>query len=282
MKIEIVCVVSPYGKSFSEFLRKTGEIFKSGQHQLEWRCIIDRNCDVPDGFTCIHRHKPTKSNAMNHASSLNVGANLFDADCIAFIDADIALLHRDWDAIMVDKLETHDSFGVSHKHDFYRYHNYPVCQFMAFSKRAMEGMSWDFSPKKGRRGGLVRYAATEEDAEICNVPAGTLLKKDTGWRVPYNLHKMGYTKSFVMDLVSIISGKTLMPYSSKEQKKFCYGIGGKNVVSGTSRMAEYHYGGEVYCTHFSRSRKVIAQNVEQNIWIERIAKYVKQRHKVEL
>lgn len=282
MKIEIVCSVSSHGRYFAALLRSTGEILKSHKHEIEWRCIVDTGTKIPDGFICLKKQNPTKSAARNHALALNYGAERFESDCLAFIDSDIAFLYKGWDDVMVECLKTHDSFGVSHKHDFYRYHNYPVCQFMAFSKRAMNDISWNFMPVKCSNGSLARYKASLKDAKICGVPIGTILKKDTSWKVPYLLHDKGYVNSLTLDLVSVVSDKTLMPYANRKQKKFCFKICSEKLVSGTTRMAEYHYNDDVYCTHFGRSRKISRANKEKKIWMERINAYLLNRYGIEL
>ncbi len=274
MKIEMVCAIFNNGRYFADFLRETGELLKSSNHDISWRCVVDKGSKPPAGFTCLGKQSKTKSPAINHARALNLGASCFESDYIALIDSDIAFLRKDWDEIMIDNLKSCDSFGVSHKDKFYRYNNYPVCQFMAFNKKVMESVNWDFLPSKLPNGSLRRYKATEKDSKICGVPVGTLLKKDTGWKVPYLLHDKGYFNSFVMDLVSVSSGNNLMSYSSPSQKKYCQKVCSDKLIHAGIKMAEYHYKGSAYCTHFGGSRKVIKLNKEARVWTARVRAYL--------
>lgn len=281
MIIDIICPLGLDGIEYAEFLYLTGESLKSGSHKIKWNVVSDKIKETPRGFKNLGQIVEVFTPAMNHARCLILGIEKLknsNADFVFFVDSDIAFLAKNWDVKLVDAMENHDVVGINRsnknikKGTLNRYTSFPLVTFMGFRKQLCQELSWEITPDKYKKKHKT-YIAGKRDAKICGVNVGTMLKKDTGWKIPYFFTEKGYTNVLIMDEVIRLNNCKL-PYLSKKEKMYC-----DNKCT-RWHMAEYNLENDVFCTHFTGSRHSRFISKLARIWRRRIRQYLDEKYSI--
>ncbi len=272
MKIDFITFLTRYSADYAEFLKYTCEKFLSGKHEINWKCIESVGTEkLPDGYKCVVKAGPAGHNSMNHAVALNLAQKYVEHDYVVFIDADMAILHQDWDDIIVNELNNYDCFGVSYGHGS-KYANFPTVYLIAFRSHILDKVELDFSPKLTEgKDSPIKYKVNKEEAKFFDMKPGSTIKCDTGWSIPLTIKGAGFSSNS-MPMIFMGSEKSQLPFRDAKHKKIC--------MQNPSHMCEWHYNGKLFATHKQASRNHPIDSGWGLAWKERIELYIKNEEKI--
>ena len=266
MKIDFITFLTRYSAEYAEFLKYTCEKFLSNDHEIYWKCIESVGTDrLPDGYKCVAKAGEAGHNSMNHAVALNLAQKYIEHDYVVFIDADMAIVHKDWDDIIVNKLNKYDCFGGSYGHGS-KYANFPTVYLIAFRSYILDKVKLDFSPKlvKGKDS-PAKHVVNKEEACFFEMKAGSTIKCDTGWRLPLIIKGAGFS-SDSMPMVFMDSENSQLPFEDIKHRKIC--------MQKPSHMCEWHYNNKLFATHKQASRNHPLDGKWGMAWKKRIELYM--------
>lgn len=269
MNIDFFTFISSNSSDYAEYLKYTCEKFISGKHKINWKCIESVGAErKPKGYKCVAKAPDAKHNSMNHGVALNLALNYIDSEYVVFIDADMAIVYQDWDDVIVKELNKNDCFGVSYGHKS-KYQNFPTVYLFVFRSYIIEKVELDFTPKIKPGKDAPRKIKLGENAKYFNKKPGSILKCDTGWGLPLQIKKAGYTKSKSLPMIMMGSKKAQLPFENKEHRRLC--------MQKPSHMYEWHYNGKIYGTHKQASRTQPLNGTWGNAWKRRIDLYIERQ-----
>jgi len=268
MKIDFITFIGRNSAAYAEFLKYSCEKFISGEHIINWKCIESVDVDrLPEGYKCVAKAGEVGHNSMNHAEALNLAQNYVDAEYVVFIDADMAILYKEWDNTIVRELDNYDCFGGSYGHRL-KYRNFPTVYLFAFRSDILNKITLDFSPKLTKnRESPCRYTVhNKEEAKFFGIEINSVIKCDTGWQLPLIIKRAGFSSNS-MPMVNMASKNSQLPFENTKHKKFC--------MSKPSHHSEWHYNGKLFATHKQASRNHPLHGEWGSAWKKRIELYIK-------
>ena len=242
MKIDFFTFLGPNSADYAEFLKYTCERFLSGEHEINWKCIESVGCDrIPDGYKLVAEAEDTGQVSMNHARALNLAQNYIESEYVIFIDADVVILYKNWDQVIINELNKYDCFGGAFANRLRKYRNFPSVYLFAFRSHILDKVKLDFSPKllENKRH-VYSYRLDKKEAGYFNMEPGKFIHCDTGWRVPVVIKKAGITSN-TMSAVYITSKEVQLPFEDAQQKELC--------MQKSKHMSEWHYNGKLFASH---------------------------------
>lgn len=249
MNIDLFTFIAGNGAEYAEYLKYTCEKHLSGKHKINWKCVESLNVTrLPDGYDCVCKTGGEgEHNSMKHAIALTEALNYIESDYVLFTDSDVAVVFKGWDNIIIEKLNKYDCFGGAYakgndRRVKSRYKNFPKVNFFAFRADVLEKVKLDFRPFKGDK---FRGKVNKEYSKIFELPQGSEISYDVGWKLPVIFKTNGLTYDY-MPCYLMESKKAMLPYLDEEHKKFC---NKKNIT-----MEEWHYKGKLFATHKKHSR----------------------------
>lgn len=271
MIIDFFTFIGPNSEAYAEYLKYTCEIFSSGNHEINWKCVESVGASRrTKGFKTVAVTGNAGHNSLSHGVALNEALNHVESDYVVFVDADMAIVHKNWDDIIVNELNNVDFFGVSYN-DKIKYPNFPTVYLFAFkgSILANSNISLDFRPSVST--GIDkpnRHIITKEESKYFGMKPGSVLKCDTGWKLPLLIRQAGYT-SKSMPMVMMGAKNCQLPFEDKKHRDLC--------MKKPEHMYEWHYPdtGKVFATHKQASRTQPIDGVWGNAWKRRIDLYIK-------
>jgi len=268
MNIDFITYLGPNSKAYAEYLKYTCETFASGKHKIHWKCMESVGADgIPDGYKYLGKAKNTNHNSLNHGTAVNQSLNYIEHDYVVIIDVDMAVVHKNWDNIIVRELNRNDCFGVADPHPK-KYRNYPSIYLFCFRSYILDKVKLDFRPKITRkRGESPARMALKENAKYFNMKPGQVLKCDTGWQLPLLIKKAGFNKSKAMPVVMQTSKKAQLLFENNKHKKLC--------LRKPGHMYEWHYNKKVFATHKQACRVHPLNGTWGNAWKRKIDLYIK-------
>lgn len=267
MNIDFITFITRYSAAYAEFLKYTCELFLSGRHHIDWKCIESVGADrLPSGYKCVAKAKDLGHNSMNHAAALNLAQKYIDNEYTIFIDADMAILYKNWDDVIVNELHDYDCFGGSYNHKL-KYSNFPTVYLFAFSSDILNTIDLDFSPAivEGKDSPR-KYILGEDHARVFGKQTGDVIKCDTGWKIPLLVKGLGFTSNS-MPMVLMTSKNNQLPFVNERHKKIC--------MENPSHMCEWHYNGKLFATHKQASRNHPIDGKWGKAWKKRVELYIK-------
>ena len=276
MKIDLFTFLSKNSADYAEFLKYTCEMFLSGKHKINWKCIESVGCDrIPDGYKLVAKSKDVGQASMNHAEALHLAQNYIESEYVIFIDTDVAILYKNWDQVIVNELDKHDCFGGAFVNRLKKYRNFPAVYLFCFRSNILNKVKLDFRPKLREKNKLKNdsHKLNKEEAYYCNMEPGKYIHCDTGWLLPFIIRKAGLTYS-VMDAVPILSEHIQLSFENKQQKKIC--------VQKPKHMSEWHYKGKLFGTHKHASTCDAIDSERGNAWKSRIEVFTKNYKEITL
>ena len=264
--IDLITYIAEGSAPYAEFLKKTAKAFRSGKHTINWRFMVSGNTNVfPQGFEYIGRTKQERiSSSYNHSIAVNKSLGYIKSEYAVIIDADIALLYRGWDDVIVNELDTGVScFGFNRPRE-----NFPSVFLFSFKKDLLNKVVLDFRPKVSLNEESVNryYIDSEAEAKYRHSHIKGLVKCDTGWKLPMILKGDGKC----MDCVLSKNPLHQLPFSSAGQKRIC--------LKKSEHMCEWHYNGKIFGTHKQASRAHRIDGFYGRIWRKRINMYIKNEY----
>jgi hypothetical protein len=241
MNIDIFTFTSNKSIKIAEFLYQTGEKLKSGQHKLNWKCVMTHHENEvleppPIGFECVAqiKHVRKKLGSPIHAVALHEAAKHITSDYVIYVDADVALLRRGWDDIVINELDSYDCFGFDYGISVSRYAKFPGVFFFCFRSYILEKLVLDWSPGKftnmtskdiARYKGAGKNTVTNENVKYHKMPIGTVSPRETGWRIAKQLKSAGYQGHHISRNTEIeveVLPNFMPPTSCKYRGVWCY------------------------------------------------------------
>lgn len=268
MKLDFITFLGRNSANYAEFLKYTCEEFISGRHEINWKCVKSVGSNrIPNGYKCIAESGEYGHNSMNHANALNLAQNYVENDYVLFIDADMAILYKEWDNIIIKELDDYDCFGGSYGHGS-KYTDFPTVYLFAFRASILNKIALDFSPKltKGKESPCRYVIRNKEEAVFFNMKPNSTIKCDTGWQLPLIVKGAGLSSNS-MPMVSMESESSQLPFKNSKHKKFC--------LLKPSHHSEWHYNSKLFATHKQASRNHPLNGEWGNAWRERIELYIK-------
>jgi len=282
MNIEFLCAISTNSSHYAEYLKLTAESLSTSKSVIKWKCALgldrDDKYEEPKGFTNlgIAKNKESDHGSLNHASTMHelIKGSDKKSDITIIVDADIAMLKKGWDVDVIRYLEKYDSFGLGWGAWDNKYMNFPSIMFIAFRTELISELDFDLFPvPRKKEEGISRYRASIHDSDVCNVPAGTIIKKDTGWKLPYSFREKNKT-GFCVPKIKVDSKEAQLPFKNEKQKKYCF--------LKPTHMSEYILDNDLYATHLQASRVKPFDGENSLVWRCRINKYIKDKYGIKL
>jgi len=267
MNIDFFTFIGPNSADYADYLKYTCKKFLSGKHTINWKCIESVGAiNLPKGYDCVAKSGNAGHNSLNHGVAMNLALKYVKSEYVVFIDADMAIVHKNWDDIIVSELNKNDCFGVSYS-DVVKYKNFPTVYLFTFRSYILDKADLDFTPRiMNDSGKPIRYIVNEDEAKFFNMKPGSILKCDTGWRLPLIIKRAGFTgKSMPMILMG--SKEAQLPFESTEHRNFC--------MQKPEHMYEWHYNKKVFSTHKQASRTQSIDSPFGNAWKKRVDLYIR-------
>lgn len=261
---------------FAEFLRQTGEITKSGEHNVHWKCILSNETEkIPNGFKCVGIGDSKSScPSMRHAISIEKALEQASNKYVIISDADIALLYKNWDKIIVQILNDYSCFGSPNHSNEHGEQDFPNVPFFAFKKNIMKKIKLNFRPILNEQNAIKRVEAGKE--KIMGRGIGEFVFFETGCQLSSGFKKAGL-KSKCLKSIQADSKKTILKYRNLKEK-ICLAQKKKNQPRlYHNKLFEYHYNNEIFATHFG-SGSIYNLDIEPaKSWKKRIENYLEEQ-----
>lgn len=267
MNIDFITFIGPNSADYADYLKYTCETFLSGKHNINWMCVESVGADrLPKGYKCVTKAGDTGHNSLNHGTAMNLALTYIESEYVVFIDADMAIVYKNWDEVVVNELEVFDCFGVSYSHSK-KYRDFPTVYLFAFRSDILGKAKLDFTPKvKKGVDSPVRYKINKDEAKMFGMKKGAIIKCDTGWKLPLIVKGAGFS-SKSMPMVMMTSKKAQLPFENDKHRKLC--------MQKPGHMYEWHYNGKVFTTHKQASRVHPLKETWGDAWKRRIDLYIK-------
>lgn len=268
MNIDFITFISKNSADYAEYLKYTCEKFLSKKHHINWLAVESVGAERwPNGYKKLAKAGDGGHNSMTHSVALNLAQNYVTSDYVIFIDADMAILYQNWDDVIVNELNKYDCFGVSYADNELKYRNFPTVYLFCFRKHILDQTKLDFSPQitKGKDAPN-RYKISSDEAKIFDRKPGSLIKCDTGWKLPLLIKSMNFTSNS-LPMILMTSKKSQLPFEDAAHKKFC--------LQKPTHHAEWHYNGKLFTTHKQASRNHPLGGDWGISWKKRIDMYIK-------
>jgi hypothetical protein len=264
MKIDFITFIGRNSADYAEYMKYHCEKLKSGKHKINWKCIESVGAEkLPKGFKCVAKSGEAGHNSLNHSLALNLAQKYVENDYVIFADADICILYKNWDDIIIQELQKYDCFGASYN-DKIKYKKFPNLYLFAFRSYILDKVELDFSPKLLKSGKICKTKVNKKEAKIFGLKNGGILKCDTGWKLPKIIKPQGF-KSKVLQAVSMKSKNRQLPFDNDRHKKFC--------LIHPTHHCEFHYNGKIFATHKQASRNHPISGIYGKSWVKRIELY---------
>jgi hypothetical protein len=262
--IDIVCVLEDNAIDYFKFMKYTCELLKSGNHTINYICV-GLNSDLKElqETTIKYDKEVDVYPSMYHANAIHSSFEHIKSEYTIFIDADVALLQKNWDVVVVNLLHKFSCTGFQ-----YRFSNFPGIIMFACKKDAIKTI--DFHPTLNNRNTRSKYKIQNiDEANVFGVKIGTKIPCDSGWKLPLTFN---YKNKRPKTMVQVYgdSYNSQLPFCNKEQIPIC--LNGSQKI----RMKEFHLDGKIFGTHLKQSRNTKFDDEFCMIWRNRIALFLKQ------
>lgn len=267
MKIDLFTFLSNNSADYAEFLKYTCEKFISGKHRVNWKCIESVGVDrIPSGYKLVSKVSDMHHNSMSHAIALNSAQNYVENDYVIFIDADMAIIHKNWDDIIVNELNKYDCYGGSYGSKS-KYKNFPTVYLFCFKANILNKVKLDFRPKikNGIESPCRHLITNKNEADFFGLKIGENIKCDTGWKLPLIIKGAGFSSNS-MPMILMTSKRSQLPFENEKHRKIC--------MDNPSHMCEWHYHKKLFATHKQASRNHSLNDGYGKAWKKRVELYM--------
>jgi hypothetical protein len=263
-------------EDYAIFMQKTLECFALWNRPLSFTALYIDNINIRNGWSVYQvRVDPKTPNSMKHGLALNEymhSNEIKDNDDITIIvDADIAILYKNWDTVIEQELQDNYFFGFEPPPNMHRGNqSFPCIFFLAFLNRTVFDINTtiDFTPSLiGDSEKCSIFTVTEVDqAAAYSRRIGDTIKCDTGWKLPYIAHKESLQPNSVARYVPF--SKRMMPYISDKHHSIC--------KEKPEHMSEWSYNNTLFGTHKQACRNHRLDTHEMGIiWRDRVKCFAK-------
>jgi hypothetical protein len=218
----------------------------------------------------------------HHASAINYGLSIIDAEIIIIIDSDFFIIQRDWIKELV-KIFLNDQivfFGAPYYPKYFsKYKYFPCAHFMAINLNKVEKKRLNFTPN------LKSYNRIQKIIGFLNLPLGIEKiflvgkSKDTGFNVYKNFSKTKYISlvpyfeikiSNLLKFYSKIVPDKFSIYPKKKESYTSMRYFTPNLNKENSEWEEYYYKDKLYSLHMRLGGKLLQNNTLINEYFNQI------------
>jgi len=269
MNIDFITFIGPNSADYAEYLKYTCEIFLSGKHKINWKCIESVGADrIPEGYKCVVKSGDFGHNSLNHGEAINKSLEYIDTEYVVLIDVDMAIVYQNWDDVIVNELNQVDCFGVGYSHSK-KYRNFPTVYLFAFRSYILDKVKLDFRPAVTKGvDSPHRYKLPANEAKLFGMKQGSIIKCDTGWKLPLIVKGAGFTGK-AMPMVMMTSKDAQLPFENEKHKKLC--------MQKPGHQYEWWYNGKIFATHKQASRVHPLKGTWGDAWKRRIDLYIRRQ-----
>ena len=277
MSIDVFTFIVGGSADYAQYLKHTATRTMSGKHKINWRCVESLDVTkLPKGFECVGKSGggPEDHSSMKHAFAIEEALKHIEAEYVLLVDADVAILYKGWDDVLVEKLNEYDCFGGGHayrkkcKISKSRYQGFPKTNFFSFRSDILKRVKLNFRPFNNDK-----FSGTtdEKTSKIFGIKNGSPITYDIGWRLPLIFYNNKLT-SYTMPCYYQESEKIKLPYIDEEHEFFC--------KKKPRTMEEWHYEGELFAAHKKLARYQ-SHNLNEKLglaWKKRVDLYLKEEN----
>lgn len=240
--IDIFCPLGKNAKPYAEFMRKTGLVFASQKHNLQWKCVKTTSHEM-----AYDESEPP--NGFNVAGSV-VNYNASPYHCMVqkmengqkatIIDADIAILYQDWDDVMYSLLQDKVAIvGSAHSRNSSNYQNFPNLCICMVDTDVIKSLNINLDSKSYTK------VKNKMESRITKLNVGSRLERDTGWMLPFAYTKAGYKGVHLPEV--IWTEGILKKHMTKKEKSIL------KTQNPSKIMSEQHFDKKIFSCHFRHS-----------------------------
>jgi len=174
----------------------------------------------------------TATSSLGHAHCLNLMLKNMSCKFGIFLDSDVAMLAKDWDVALLDRLKRKTiMIGSEYHPSDGKMINRPNVITCAFDVEAFKRLNLDFTPS------LKTHVTTSESSVYYGTSIGQSIMLDTGCEIMEGITKGGY----LTETLRIVSPRYEATRASLK------------VLDPSHRGEEYHLNGTAISTHIGRS-----------------------------
>ena len=262
VELNLFTFITKNSADYADFNHKYCEKLKSWKHNINYYCIESVNNDkLPVNWECLERVDVEHwHNCLNHAEAMH-RALKHCREYNVFIDADVCILHKNWDEVILNKLQKYDVWGTAFDDNAKQYNRFPNVFLFCFRGQ----QNWDFNPilQKPNESPIRLKLDACDCKKFGKTKDNNLLKCDTGVLLPDYANEHGLTSGCIKPCEF---NNRQLPYLDLSMYNKC--------KEKPTHMAEWHYKGKVFCTHKQASRNHPLNGEWGDIWKRRIEKYV--------
>ena len=286
--IDVITVLGKGADEYATLLRKTGEYFKSGKHNINWLAVTTAKCrKVPKGFTkALDLEVSVYETGIVHSEGLMSGLAVSTAPYVLFSDCDILITQDSWDNKLLAKLTGDVAVvGFEWGGEFEKecYQNFPCITFSLFKSDIAKKLNVDLHQGTINDPHLhTRQIKNKRLAEIFGRPVGKNFILETGWRISYRFQRKGY-KGHCLKKVCPFHKKAQIPWDEPDISKSShpYRTRKRWVAKkiGNHIMHEFYLDGKLFATHLRRSRKYLLDTKVGQMWVNNVRLYFRKKYK---
>lgn len=263
--IDFLTFIIPDSNYFANFLRKTGELTKSGKHKINWKCVLSNSASIiPDNFECITYNNNKSSNpSIRHAAAIHEGIKKSKSDYIIIADIDISLMYKNWDDIIIHILDSgYSCFGTPNSSNSYGETDFPNVPFFCFKKEIIKKINLNFYPIINKDNKKLKVVKPYKNKKLTGRGIANFVFFDTGCQLSteFKKHKL---KSKCLKIGKMTSTKSKFLNNTdknfkqkmhltvlKNNEKFLQ----KQSQTTYHKFVEYSYNDRLFLTHFGGCR----------------------------
>jgi hypothetical protein len=275
--IDFFTFININSNHFADFLRETGELTKSGKHNIHWKCVLSNGAEeIPKGFDCVSKQKRTSSNpSMRHAIAIHDAIQKATSDYIIISDVDIALTYKNWDDEIVRILdEGYSCFGTPNSTNENGEQDFPNVPFFTFKKEILQKVNLDFSPILDERNKITGVKAGKE--KIMGRGIKNFVFLETGCQISQQFEKAGLkSKCLCMEPVGPLSQKIQLPrFNFKLRIKLA------KIINKVRRfhhnyLFEFHHNNNIFLSHIGNGSGKTSDSIDVQMWKKKAKEYLK-------
>lgn len=225
---------------------------------------------IPSGFDCVAENNCKSPNpSMRHALAIREAIQKATGDYIVIADADIALLYKGWDEIIIKTLDDYSCFGSASPSNEYGEQDFPNVPFFAFKKELIQKVKLDFTPILDEK--YILKSVRHENKKMMGRGIGELVFFETGCKLPSEFKKAGL-KSKCLEAVGVNSKKIQLNHGNFKNRIIFNMIKNRDLRCSHNKLFEYHYDKKIFLTHLGQGMSLISERAKS--WKSGIEKYL--------
>ena len=202
MKIDVMVACGRNSLPYTQFMIDT--IQHTADKDTKFRFLLGIN-DTPE-YLNMAKHISSKYDiaiidcitrgeySLGHGEALDILSEHIESEYSLIVDCDIAFLCKDWDKIVIEKMQDNivvvgSEYDPFQKRGPYKYKNFPNVVTCLIKSNVIAENNISFKPNDKNR--ILNIDETNSD--IYQNPAGCQVDLDTGWEMCYKLKSNGYS-----------------------------------------------------------------------------------------